>query len=852
MSNLSDLLPAGASGKTIEATATATIASKAPVILNSAGTVTEVGGVTGSAGTPVAFGSVGTPDYVNVVYDTNTNKVVVFWMDYGNSQYGTAAVGTVTGTALSWGTASVFNSAETTFIAATFDSDANKTVTAYRDGGASNYGKAIVGTVDGSANTISFGTEADFNAASTTNIGMGFDSTANKAVIAFRDDGNSDHGTAVVGTVSGTGISFGAENAFQTNQTSSHNLAHDPDENKMILVYKHNGNSSYGTSNVCTITGTSIAFGTDSIFKTASTDSPTVAYDTTANKAVVPYSISGAGKGVVGTVSGTGISFGTEAEFNSGGTSNIACAYDSTGDVTVVSYTEAATTFDGFAVAGTVSGTSISFGPALNFTGDVTYSSSGQNTIYDPDANKFVSAYRGAGSVVYTPTTTNLTSTNFVGIADAAITSDATFVVTVGGGKFVIDGVSQDTVSLQEGATYTFDQAAGTNSTHPLRFSTTSDGTHGGGSEYTTGVTTNGTPGSAGAYTRIVVADSAPTLYYYCSNHSGMGGTANTPAFSATGTVVVQGGTVTGMSSLTTGGKYYVQNDGTLTSPDATEAYSINGATYDSVSFDVTQDSTITGMCFNGDGTKMYVCGEGTDTVYQYSLSSAYDLSTASYDSVSLSVASQQGAPRSVVFNNDGSALYIVGTSAAAVHQYTLTTPYDLSTGSYASKTVSVSTQELYPCGVIFNNDGASMYVVGSQNDTVYQYTLSTPFDVSTASYASKSMSVNSEQTSPTGLAFNSDGTKIFVIGETTPKINQYTLSSAYDISTGSYDSVSYTYSEGTVPRDIVWGNSGNKFYIPDSGPDDIYQYSAGGGASSSVKAGLAISTTALLLNGDS
>ena len=61
--------------------------------------------------------------------------------------------------------------------------------------------------------------------------------------------------------------------------------------------------------------------------------------------------------------------------------------------------------------------------------------------------------------------------------------------------------------------------------THPLRFSTTSNGTHGGGTEYTTGVTTAGTPGSN---TQIVVAASAPTLYYYCTNHSGMGGQANT------------------------------------------------------------------------------------------------------------------------------------------------------------------------------------------------------------------------------------------------------------------------------------------------------------------------------------
>jgi len=110
-----------------------------------------------------------------------------------------------------------------------------------------------------------------------------------------------------------------------------------------------------------------------------------------------------------------------------------------------------------------------------------------------------------------------------------------TYTVTVAsdgyGNKYYIAGLSgaAPTLTLNEGSTYRFDQSDNTNSGHPLRFSTTSNGTHGGGSEYTTGVTTNGVPGNAGAYTQITVASGAPTLYYYCTQHSGMGGTANTP-----------------------------------------------------------------------------------------------------------------------------------------------------------------------------------------------------------------------------------------------------------------------------------------------------------------------------------
>ena len=101
-------------------------------------------------------------------------------------------------------------------------------------------------------------------------------------------------------------------------------------------------------------------------------------------------------------------------------------------------------------------------------------------------------------------------------------------VVTVSGGKFFIDGTQQLELSLQRGFSYRFDQSDSTNSSHPIKFSTTSDGTHNtpGGSEYTAGIVYSGTPGSAGAYTQVTLSQSSPNLYYYCGSHYGMGGSA--------------------------------------------------------------------------------------------------------------------------------------------------------------------------------------------------------------------------------------------------------------------------------------------------------------------------------------
>jgi sugar lactone lactonase YvrE len=268
----------------------------------------------------------------------------------------------------------------------------------------------------------------------------------------------------------------------------------------------------------------------------------------------------------------------------------------------------------------------------------------------------------------------------------------------------------------------------------------------------------------------------------------------------------------------------------TLLLDGAVNGYDLSGAAYDSVSFSVSgQDTSPLDLTFNNDGTKMYIVGSANDRLYQYSLSTAYDLSTASYDSVSFSVSSQDTGPSDMIFNNDGTKMYIVGFINDSVYQYSLSTAYALNTASYDSVSLSLGAQDSFPAGVAFNNNGTKMYIVGGGNDAIYQYSLSTAFDLSTASYDSVSLSISGQDTNPRGIVFNSTGTKMYMVGIISLSVHQYSLSTAFDLSTASYDSVSFSVSsQDNTPSGMSFNTDGTKMYVVGFGNDSVYQYSTG------------------------
>jgi len=456
MSNLTDLLPAGAGGKQVDFVASGTIGNGVTVALKTDGTVEAVAetNITQGVGSNTPFQTTGEATYISSTYDSSNKKIVVCYRNESDG-YGKAVVGTVSGTSITFGTSVSFQTSSVTYVSATYDLTNNKVVIAYKHNANSNYGTAIVGTVSGTS--VSFGSPVVFNSAASNWVNITYNSGNSNVVICYEDSGNSQNGTGIVGTVSGTSISFGSESTFGASGATPAQIknVYDSFNDKIVVLYQDQLNSNYGKAVVGTVSGTSISFGAEVTFDTGSTQDIAATYDSLNSKIAVFYrdgNNSAYGTGIIGTVSGTSISFGSPVVFESAGIDWPSCDYNVAANKIIVAYQDKGNSDTGTYVEGTISGTSISFNTPTIFPSeaDAIYTF----VTYDSDQYAAVISFfnidniSDPSSFVYQSNATLTNNTSFIGISDAAISDTASGSVTIKG------GISTNVTGLTPNATY--------------------------------------------------------------------------------------------------------------------------------------------------------------------------------------------------------------------------------------------------------------------------------------------------------------------------------------------------------------------------------------------------------------
>ena len=249
------------------------------------------------------------------------------------------------------------------------------------------------------------------------------------------------------------------------------------------------------------------------------------------------------------------------------------------------------------------------------------------------------------------------------------------------------------------------------------------------------------------------------------------------------------------------------------------------GTTYDDKSFDVSEQGSGYGRSFvlSSDGTKMYLGQFGLSNIYQYTLTTPGDISTATYDNKSFYTGEHVGLPTNLFLSSDGTKLYMAGMDTASIHRYTLSTPWDI-TSCTDHKSKVMASPDADPRGVFLTPDGTKMYFLGvGISPVVYQYTLSIPGDITTATYDNKSKSVTTEDTDPLEIFFSSDGTKLYMLGMSTDTIYRYTLSTPWDVSSATYDNEGFYLDLGGMSRSMYIDET--KLYVLSAGHKMIFQY---------------------------
>ena len=338
--------------------------------------------------------------------------------------------------------------------------------------------------------------------------------------------------------------------------------------------------------------------------------------------------------------------------------------------------------------------------------------------------------------------------------------------------------------------------------------------------EYNTGSTTQPT-----AQYHVAVTNSGGQIdSQYFTDINSMTAAESAGSGTAHYAVSTDGRTTWSVAKGTDGVRPIVRNNsGTWQYNSGENSFGISSASYTSTSLNVNaQESNPSGIFLKPDGTKMYITGYHGDDVNEYNLSTAFDITSATY-SQNFSVSSQDNAPQGIFFRPDGLRFWMVGSGSDRVREYYISTAWDISTSTYV-RDLSLPSGVQNPTGIFFKSDGTKMYVVADPNKAL-MYTLSSAWNVASATLSHTH--TISENNLPQDIFLKSDGTKVYILGESPDKkVYEYNLSTAYDLSTISYSSNSFNV-EPQSPgcKAMTFKPDGSRMYILGTDNDVIYEY---------------------------
>lgn len=248
------------------------------------------------------------------------------------------------------------------------------------------------------------------------------------------------------------------------------------------------------------------------------------------------------------------------------------------------------------------------------------------------------------------------------------------------------------------------------------------------------------------------------------------------------------------------------------------------------------QEGNPSGVFFKPDGTKMFVSGYVGDTVYEYALSTPWDISTATYTRNAGTLGF--GYVSDVFFRADGLKLYIGDLNNKSVYEYNVTTAWDLTAVTFVQSFSTNAQDSTSPSGIFFKPDGLRMYVTGYTNNKIYEYTLSTAWDISTATYSRASPGVSGTIYQLFSLWMASDGLSLYSVSNYKDSVLYYTLSTAWDISTATFINEFFIGFQEYSANGIFVEPSQNKAWMVGLYTDSVYEYTINNSAITGSVAG--------------